>query len=144
MNSAINFRTLGYNLTILAYDYVLFAYMKNIQEHAGKMVQEHGENFKWDIFVAMMRHNLKDEYKRFLGKPSLQNKENEEWADFINRSIAYFFTEAYFYNKPIRLVSPDVFEQVITKGIYVNLTNAEKPDLVEGIDYIKYVKVGGR
>ncbi len=32
MNSAINFRTLGYNLTILAYDYVLFAYMDKVAD----------------------------------------------------------------------------------------------------------------
>lgn len=141
MNSAINFKSIGYNLTILANDNCLSSIMKIIEEQIKKGLSD---EIRWDICVATMRHNLKNQYERFLKNPSLRDQRCSEWDDFISQSISYFFTDAYFYNRPIRLVSPDFFEQVITKGIYVNLTNVEKPDLVEDIDYIKYVKVGGR
>jgi len=139
--SAINFKSLGYNLTILAYDHMLFNYMEDIENQMEKLVQKNREYIKSDILVAIMRHDLKTKYKNFFKNPSLQNNGETEWNDFITSSIAYFFTRAYFYNTPIKLVKLEVFDEVIKKGIYVNLTNGDTPDLVEGIDYIKYVGV---
>jgi len=139
--SAINFKKLGYNLTILAEDYYLAALMEKIQQHMIATIKREREDFPWEFYIPYLREGLVLEYKFFLKNPSMRNKKNPEWMAFVNSSIGYFFANSYMKNIPIKLVHIDSFEKAISKGIYVNLTNGDKPDLVEGIDYIKYVRV---
>jgi hypothetical protein len=141
--SAINLRSIGYNLTILAREDLLAHYMDGIEKFLAEKMEEH-KDVHWDVHAALMRHDLKARYKNFLAYSQLRIKGNKDWDDFIAESIWYFFTWAYIYETPINLVDIAAFDKVITRGLYVNMTDGDKPDLVEGVDYIKYVKVGGR
>ena len=141
--SAINLRSIGYNLTILVEDHVLVHFMDGIDKFLVAKLEENNDIY-WDVYAAQLRHNLKARYKDFLDNPQLRIKGDTDWDKFIMDSIGYFFTWAFIYNTQINLVDIAAFDKVITKGIFENLTDGDKPDLIEGIDYIKYVKVGGR
>jgi uncharacterized protein YlbG (UPF0298 family) len=143
MNVAINLRSIGYNLTILAEYHALFIRMQSTERTIMEMC-EANKIKRVDVFAAQLRHDLKARYKNFLANPELRIKGNPDWDDFIFESMFYFFTWAFIYDTPINLVDIDDFDKVITKGLYVNMTDEDKPDLVEGVDYIKYVKVGGK
>lgn len=140
---AINFRSIGFNLTILN-DYDETFINMQIWEEFLKDQMNKKPNMRWDVFVASIRHKLKAGYKTFLKDPSLRNDKNPEWKGFIDEAIRYFFFWAFIYDTPIYLVDLEAFDKVIQKGIYVNLTNSDRPNLIEGIPYVKYTKVGGR
>lgn len=140
---AINLRDIGYNLTILAEYHFLFGCMQITENSIFESIDKE-EGIRWDVYAAQLRHNLKARYKKFAARPEIRINGNPDWDDFIKKSIIYFFTWACVYETPIRLVELDDFDKVITKGLFENLTDGDKPDLIEGVDYIKYVKVGGR
>ena len=138
---AINLKKLGFNITILAEDYYLSGLMNEIQKFLSEMIKKQREDFPWEFYAPFIREDLVPQYEFFLENPLLRNNDNAQWMDFVTSLISYFFTYSYMKNIPIKLVHIDSFEKAISKGIYVNLTNGDKPDLVEGIDYIKYVRV---
>lgn len=139
--SAINLKSIGYNLTVLADDFYLSEMMKKTEEFLSEAINELDDEVRWDLLIPMMLSNLKSKYDGFLKNPLNCTAENPEWTDFVTESIGYFFIHSYMNGTPVNLVHIDSFEKAITKGIYANLSKSDKPDLVQGIDYIEYVRV---